>query len=83
MRRGDLVIVAATDDYGKSRPAVIVQTDAFPDTSASVVICQLTSELFDAPDFRITVDPSGNNGLQVRSQIIADKPVTVRRARIG
>jgi mRNA interferase MazF len=83
MRRGDLVIVAATDDYGKSRPAVIVQTDAFPDTSASVVICQLTSELVDAPDFRITVDPSGNNGLQVRSQIMADKPVTVRRARIG
>ena len=62
---------------------MIVQTDAFPDTSASVVICQLTSELFDAPDFRITVDPSGNNGLQVRSQIMADKPVTVRRARIG
>ena len=83
MRRGDLVIVAATDDYGKPRPAVIVQTDAFPDTSASVVICQLTSELVDAPDFRITVDPSGNNGLQVRSQIMADKPVTVRRARVG
>jgi mRNA interferase MazF len=82
MRRGDLVIVAATGDYGKPRPAVIVQTDAFPDTSASVVICQLTSELVDAPDFRITVDPSGNNGLQVRSQIMADKPVTVRRARI-
>jgi mRNA interferase MazF len=83
MRRGDLVIVAATGDYGKPRPAVIVQTDAFPDTSASVVICQLTSELVDAPDFRITLDPSGNNGLQVRSQIMADKPVTVRRARIG
>jgi mRNA interferase MazF len=83
MRRGDLVIVAATGDYGKPRPAVIVQTDAFPDTGASVVICQLMSELVDAPDFRITVDPSGNTGLRVRSQIMADKPVTVRRARIG
>jgi mRNA-degrading endonuclease toxin of MazEF toxin-antitoxin module len=30
MRRGDLVTVAASSDYGKSRPAVMVQTDAFP-----------------------------------------------------
>jgi mRNA interferase MazF len=82
MRRGDLVIVAAAGDYGKPRPAVIVQTDAFPETSASVVICQLTSEMVDA-DFRITIDPSDNNGLRARSQIMADKPVTVRRARIG
>src|ERR1700678_3681805 len=83
MRRGDVIIVAAAGDYGKPRPAVIVQTDAFPETSASVVICQLTSELVDAPDFRITVDPSETNGLKARSQIMADKPVTVRRARIG
>jgi mRNA interferase MazF len=83
MRRGDVVIVAAAGDYGKPRPAVIVQTDAFPGTHASVVICQLTSELAEASDFRITIDPNQNNGLRARSQIIADKPVTVRRARIG
>ena len=83
MRRGDVVIVAASGDYGKPRPAVIVQTDAFPETHASVVICQMTSELAEAPDFRITIDPSENNGLRARSQIMADKPVTVRRARIG
>ena len=83
MRRGDLVIVAAAGDYGKPRPAVIVQTDAFPTTHASVVICQLTSEVVEAPDFRVTIDPSKSNGLRVRSQIKTDKPVTVRRARVG
>ena len=83
MRRGDVVIVAAAGDYGKARPAVIVQTDAFPETHASVVICQMTSEIVDAPDFRVTIDPSEKNGLRARSQIMADKPVTVRRARIG
>jgi mRNA interferase MazF len=83
MRRGDVVMVAASGDYGKPRPAVIVQTDAFPETHASVVICQLTSEVVDAPDFRITIDPSETNGLKARSQIMADKPVTVRRTRIG
>ena len=83
MRRGDVVSVAAAGDYGKPRPAVIVQTDAFPESHASVVVCQLTSELADAPDFRITIDPAPENGLRVVSQIMADKPVTIRRRRIG
>lgn len=83
MKRGDVVTVAAAGDHGKRRPAVIVQSDAFPQSHASVVICQMTSELADAPDFRITVEPSSANGLRVRSQVMADKPVTVRRQRIG
>lgn len=83
MRRGDVVIVAAAGDYAKPRHAVVVQTDAFPKTHASVVICQMTSEIAEAPDFRVTIDPSRGNGLRARSQIMADKPVTVRRARIG
>ena len=83
MQRGDLVTVAAAGDYGKPRPAVIVQTDAFPQGHASVVVCQLTSELVDAPDFRVTIDPGPENGLRLTSQVMADKPVTIRRERIG
>lgn len=83
MRRGDLITVAATGDYGKLGPAVIVQTDAFPESHASVVVCQLTSELVNAPDFRVTVDPKPENGLRVASQVMADKPVIIRRERIG
>ena len=83
MKRGDVVTVAAAGDYGKPRPAVIVQTDALPGEHASVVICQMTSECNDAPDFRVTIDPTNENGLRVQSQVMADKPVTVRRERIG
>ncbi len=72
MKRGDVVIVAAAGDYGKPRPAVIVQTDAFPETHASVVVCQMTSEIAEAPDFRVTIQPSKENGLRARSQIMAD-----------
>jgi mRNA interferase MazF len=82
MRRGDVVTVAATGDYGKPRPAVIVQTDALPAEHASVVVCHMTSECSDAPDFRVTIDPTEKNGLRLRSQVMADKPVTVRRERI-
>jgi mRNA interferase MazF len=83
MRRGDVVTVAATGDYRKPRPAVIVQTDALPAAQASVVVCQMTSDCSDAPDFRVTIDPSERNGLRVKSQVMADKPVTIRRERIG
>lgn len=75
--------MAASGDYGKPRPAVIVQTDALPAKHASVVVCQMTSDLIDAPDFRVTIDPDEQNGLRTRSQIMADKPVTIRRERVG
>jgi mRNA interferase MazF len=83
MKRGDVVTVAAAGDYRKPRPAVIVQTDALPIEHASVVVCQLTSDVTDTPDFRVTIEPSEQNGLRARSQVMADKPVTIRRQRIG
>ena len=83
MRRGDVVTVAPSGDYGKPRPAVIVQTDALPTEHASVVVCQMTSECSDAPDFRVTIEPTAKNGLRVTSQVMADKPVTIRRERVG
>jgi mRNA interferase MazF len=83
MQRGDVVTVAAAGDDGKARPAVVVQTNAIPASHASVVICQMTSDLADAPDFRVTIEPAAKNGLRVRSQVMADKPVTIRRERVG
>ena len=74
MRRGNIVIVAATGHNGKPRPAVIAQTDAFPPHHASVGACQMTSELVETPDFRVTIEPGAENGLRVRSQVIADRP---------
>jgi mRNA interferase MazF len=43
----------------------------------------MTSELVDAPDFRVTIEPSAENGLRARSQVMTDKPVTIRRERMG
>lgn len=82
MRRGDLVTVAAPGDYGKPRPALVIQSDLFEELP-SVTLCLVTSELRDAPIFRITVDPSAGNGLRRVSQIQVDKVLTVARERIG
>jgi mRNA interferase MazF len=82
MKRGDLVTVAVSGDYGKPRPALVVQADAF-DLHHSVVVLPLTNELHDAPLFRVTVDASRETGLRSKSQIMVDKATTVSRSKIG
>jgi mRNA interferase MazF len=68
MSRGDVVIVAAPAHYGKPRPTVVMQSNAIPESHASVVICPMSSELAEA-DFRITIGPEPETGLWIRSQI--------------
>lgn len=83
MKRGELVVVVIQGDYGKPRPALVVQSDVFNDTHPSVTVAPLTSTIVDTPLFRVTVDPSPGNGLQSVSQIMIDKITTVRRERLG
>jgi len=82
MNRGDVVLLADPGDYGMPRPAVVVQSDLFNETHVSLAVCLLTSDLQDAPLFRLTVEPTRENGLQVPSQIMVDKIVALRRDRI-
>lgn len=82
MKRGDIVTIALAGDYGKPRPALIIQSDLFLDTN-SVTILPLTSHLIDAPLLRIQVEPSEANGLKVSSQIMIDKLYTTPRDKIG
>ena len=82
MKRGDLVTIALQGDYGKPRPALIVQSDLF-DEHPSVTILPITSELRETPLFRIRVLPNAANGLQKTSDIMADKVQSVPRERIG
>ena len=83
MKRGDLVVVAMQGDYGKPRPALVVQSDLFNDRHASITVVPVTSTIVDTPLFRITVEPSRRNGLRLVSRVMVDKVTTVRRERLG
>ncbi len=83
MKRGDVVVVALSGDYGKSRPALVVQSDLFNGTHASVTLAPVTSTIVDAPLFRLTLDPSSGTGLRAVSQIMVDKVTTVKRDKVG
>ena len=82
MRRGDLVTVSVSGDFGKPRPALIVQSDYFSDT-ATVTVLLLSGTLVEAPFIRLTVQPSPQNGLTKPSQVMIDKSMTVLRNKLG
>ena len=82
MKRGDLVTIAVSGDYGKPRPALILQADAF-DAHPSVTVLPLTQEIHPTPLFRVTVQPGKETGLRRISQVMVDKITTVPRVKIG
>ena len=82
MKRGDLVTIALQGDYGKPRPALVIQSDFFA-AHPSVTVLPVTSELRDTPLFRVLVKPDRSNALRMPSQVMVDKSVTVARERIG
>src|SRR6516225_2045551 len=81
-KRGSLVTVVLPGDYGKPRPAVVIQSDIFQE-HASVTLLPLTSALRSTPLMRLDVEPSIENGLEKLSQIMIDKAYTVPREKIG
>jgi mRNA interferase MazF len=82
INRGDLVVAAFPGDYGKPRPALVVQSDVFQLLS-SLTVLPLTSDLYRTPLIRIDIEPNEANGLQRRSQIMIDKAATIARIKIG
>jgi mRNA interferase MazF len=82
MQRGDLVSVAIRGDFGKPRPALVIQSPLF-DNHTSVTVLPITSTLVDAPLLRVTVQASASNGLEKTSQIMIDKAMTLKREKIG
>ena len=82
MKRGDIVTVSLPGSYGKPRPALIIQADLF-EVHPSLTVLPITTQLRDAPLFRITVEPSNGNGLSKPSQIMLDKAHTVPREKLS
>lgn len=79
--RGDFVTVSLQGDYGKPRPALIIQSNLLTELR-SVVVCPVTSDLRDAL-FRVTIEPNLVNGLQALSQVMVDKIATIPRSKVG
>ena len=82
MNRGDVVLVALPGDYGKPRPAVIIQSDQLTGTD-SILVSLFTTDIQDSVIFRLAVEPDRGNGLREPSQLMVDKIYAVRRDKCG
>ena len=82
VKRGDVVLIVAPGTLGKPRPAVIVQADELGEGTTTVIVCPMSSEVGAAQTLRPVVEPSVANGLRVRSQIMTDKVIALRRDRV-
>jgi len=80
--RGDLVTIAIQGDFGKPRPALVIQANQFSEHSSATVL-PITGTLVAAPLLRVNLQPSAENGLQKQSQVMVDKAMTVKRDKMG
>lgn len=82
MKRGDIVTVAISGDFGKPRPAVIVQNDDLSDIDTTLVAMMTTTDDL-VSTFRIPIEPSATNGLRFKSILMMDKIMVVWRVKCG
>lgn len=86
MKRGDIVMIAdpgAPALARKSRPALVIQDDAFLADHASVTVCLIASEPSGLLLFRVPVPANETTGLFRPSEVSVDKIQTVWRHRVG
>jgi mRNA interferase MazF len=81
--RGEVVAAVFAREHGKPRPGVVIQSDLFNSSHSSLVVCPITTELIEAPIFRVPLSPSSANGLRKPCQVMIDKIGTVPKTRIG
>lgn len=81
--RGSIVTASGPGDYsGKPRPFLVVQSDVYNQSHASISLCPITSHLANDPFFRIALHPDVDNGLRATSEVEVDKVQSMRRERI-
>jgi mRNA interferase MazF len=80
--RGDVVLMVVPSDLGRPRPGIVVQSDSFNTDLSTIFVCPVSSDLQDRLPLRPVVEVTSENGLRLRSQIMTDKLVSLRRDRI-
>ena len=82
MKRGDVVLVVVPSELGRPRPGVVVQAEEFNEELSAVFICPVSSDLQERLPLRPMIEANPSNGLRLRSQIMTDKMVALRRERV-
>jgi mRNA interferase MazF len=82
VKRGEIYYVVPPRDFGKQRPAVVIQSPLFLANAPTVTFCLMTGSVQFVNPMRILVKPTKRNGLDQPSLIQVDKIITVDAERI-
>jgi mRNA interferase MazF len=70
-------------EYGKPRPAVVVQADRFSDDFDSILVCPFTTDLTPHSVARVPVAAGSRTGLVSRSHVMVDKLSVLPRMKVS
>jgi len=82
VKRGEIYYVVPPRDFGKQRPAVVVQSPLFLANAPTVTFCLMTGSVQFINPMRILVKRTKTNDLDQPSLIQVDKIITVDAERI-
>ena len=82
MKRGDVVLVVVPSELGRPRPGVVVQADEINEGLSTAFICPISSDLQEDLPLRPMIEAKPSNGLRLRSQIMTDKMIALRKDRV-
>jgi mRNA interferase MazF len=80
--RGDVVLMVVPTGLGRPRPGIVVQGSESTTGLSTIFVCPVSSDLQDRLPLRPMIEVAPENGLRLRSQIMTDKLVALRRDRI-
>ena len=80
--RGSVVIVSVPGEYGKPRPAVVVQDSRLTFVMESVVVALVTTSDRGGQHVRVRVEPTSDNALRRTSRIMVDKLFSLHKHRV-
>ena len=81
VKHGNIVLVDGPDGSAR-RPCVVVQSDLFNATHATITVCPLTSIMGGEALFRVAMSPREHNGLTAECEVQLDRITSVARERI-
>ena len=83
LSRGAVIVTVVPGEYGKPRPAVVVQDSRLTPLMESVVVALLTTSDRGGKHIRVKVEPTAENALHQTSRIMVDKVFSIHKHRVS
>jgi mRNA interferase MazF len=82
LQKGDIILCVMSSDFGKVRPAIIMQNTDLITTTSTIIACPLTTQINENILNRPIIYADKKSGIKKTSQIMVDKICSIKITRI-